>query len=110
MRFRGLNVAFSGTDLRGPVPNSHTTLSVSPSKWQLAQLCQPSLDRRSVVETAAPAGRLKLPREEKNISAPTVTNSAGEPAAGRAAVRITVTTLSFVRSTTDTLRDRKLTT
>ena len=64
-------------------------LSVSPSKWQLAQLCQPSLDSRSVVETVVPAGRLKLPREEKNISAPTVTTSSGEPGAGSGAVRIT---------------------
>ena len=29
-----------------------------------------------------PAGRLKLPREEKNISAPTSTTSSGEPGAG----------------------------
>jgi hypothetical protein len=105
-----LKVAFSGTDLRGPVPNSHTTLSVSPSKWQLEQLCQPSLDKRSVVETVVPGGVLKTPRDEKNISAPTATTSCGEPGAGSEAVRTVATTLSFVRSTTDTLRDTKLTT
>ena len=85
---RGLKVAFSGTDLRGPVPNSQTTPSVRPLKWQLAQLCQPSLESRSLVETVAPAGRLKWPREEKNISAPTATTSSGEPGAGSGAVRI----------------------
>src|SRR3954467_7890268 len=78
---RGLNVAFSGTDLRGPEANSHTTPSVSPLKWQLEHDCQPLAARRSLVETTAVGGRSKLPREEKNISAPTLTTCAGVPAA-----------------------------
>ncbi len=88
LRLRGLKVGLSGTDLRGPEPNSQTTPSVSPLKWQLAQPCQPSLDRRSVVDTAVPAGRSNEPREEKNISAPAATTSAGEPGAAGAEVRI----------------------
>ena len=85
MRLFGLKLAFSGSDLRGPVPNAQTTLSVSPLKWQLAQDCQPSLDSRSLVETVVPAGRSKFPREPKNISAPTATISSGEPGDGSAA-------------------------
>ena len=73
-----------GIDLRGPGPNDQTTPSVSPSKWQLAQFCQPSCDRRSSVETVACGGRSKWPRPEKNISAPTGTSSSGDPGGGRA--------------------------
>src|SRR5215211_7285862 len=102
-RFSGLNVALSGTDLRGPDPNFQITPSVSPLKWQLAQPCQPSLDSRSVVGTVAVGGRLKFPRELKNISAPTAMTSAGEPGAGGAAVWIVRTTWSVRVSTTDTL-------
>src|SRR5215218_7146375 len=61
----GLKVALSGTDLRGPVLNCQTTPSVRPLKWQLEHDCQPSEESRSLVETVAPAGRLKLPRDEK---------------------------------------------
>ena len=71
--------------------------SVRPSKWQLAQVCQPSRgepvgrSRRCV-----PAGRSKLPREEKKTSAPTVTTSlASEPGGGSGAVRITRSTRSL---------------
>jgi len=102
-----LKVAFSGTDLRGPALNSQMTPSVRPLKWQLEQLCQPSLERRSSVEAVALAGRLKWPREEKNISAPTSTTSPVEPGAAIGAVRIAFTTLSLVRLTTDTLRETK---
>ncbi len=62
------------------------------------------------METAVPAGRLKSPREEKKISAPTVTTSSGEPGAGSGAVRIVRSTRSWVRSTTETLRETKLVT
>src|SRR6188474_2010385 len=106
----GLKVALSGTDLRGPTPNCQTTLSVSPSKWQLEQLCQPSLESRSFVDTDAPAGRLKLPRELKKISAPTATVSSMDPGAGSGAVRIVPSTESVVRSTTETFRETKFTT
>jgi hypothetical protein len=110
LRLRGLKVALSGTDLRGPEPNSQITPSVSPSKWQLAQVCQPSLASRSLVCTEAPAGRLKFPRDEKNISAPTATVSSCEPGAGSEAVRMVLSTWSVSRSTTETLRDTKLAT
>src|SRR3954451_3572996 len=105
--FRGLNVAFSGTDLRGPEANSHTTPSVRPLKWQLEHDCQPLADRRSLVATAAPAGRAKLPREEKNISAPTLTPWPIEPAGAGADDWIVLMTRSFDRSTTETLRETK---
>src|SRR6185295_474876 len=108
--FFGLKVALSGTDLRGPVLNCHMTLSVSPLKWQLEQLCHPSLESRSLVETAAPAGRLKMPRDEKKISAPTATASCGDPGGGSGTFWITLMTLSVVRSTTDTLRETKFVT
>ena len=86
------------------------TPSVRPLKWHELQPCQPSLDSRSLVDTAAPAGRLNEPRLEKNISAPTATTSAGEPAGGGAAVRIVRMTWSVLRSTTDTLRETKFVT
>ncbi len=101
-------MALSGTDLRGPAPNTKTTPSVRPSKWQLAQFCQPSLDSRSSVETVVPSGRSKWPRDEKNISAPTWTTSSS--ALGGSLVGITSTTSSVVRSTTETLRETKLAT
>src|SRR5437763_12992672 len=104
----GLNEALSGTALRGPALNCQTTPSVRPLKWQLEHDCQPSCDRRSLVDTIAPAGRLKFPREEKNTSAPAVTTSPGVPGAGSGAVGMTFTTLSVPRSTTDTLRVTKL--
>ena len=72
MRSAGSNVAFSGTDLRGPALNCQTTPSVRPLKWQLEHDCHPSEDRRSVVGWAVPAGASNLPREEKNTSAPAV--------------------------------------
>ena len=103
----GLKVPFSGIDLRGPSGNCHTTLSVSPLKWQLEQLCQPSLDRRPSVDTVAPAGRSKWPREEKNISAPTATTSSSDPGVGSLPVRMTFTTWSVLRFTTLTLRETK---
>lgn len=90
--------------------NCQITPSVQPLKWQLAQFCQPSEDSRSSVETAAPAGRLKWPREEKNISAPTRMRSATEPETGVFAVWMTSTTLSFTRSTTETFPETKLAT
>src|SRR3954452_25490601 len=107
---RGLNVAFSGTDLRGPEANSHTTPSVSPLKWQLEHDCQPLAAKRSLVETAAVAGRWKLPRDEKNISAPTPTDCAIEPAAAGAEVCTVLMSRSARRSTTDTLREPKFAT
>ena len=55
-----------------------------------------------------PAGRLKLPREEKNISAPTAITSSGDPGAGSLVVRIVLMTWSFCRLTTLTLRETKL--
>src|SRR5919206_3778892 len=93
---RGLNDALSGTDLRGPVANSHTTPSVRPLKWQLEHDCQPLADSRSDVDTVAFAGRLKLPRDEKNTSAPAVTISPGDPGGGSGAVEIVLTNLSDV--------------
>src|SRR5262245_16337924 len=95
-------------DLRGPSGNDHTMPSVSPLKWQLAQPCQPSWESRSLVETVVPGGRLKLPREVKNISAPTRTGSSSEPGGGSAVVLMVLITWSLVRSTTVTLRDTKL--
>src|SRR3954454_22261597 len=97
-------------DRRGPVLNCHTIESVRPWKWQLEQLCQPSLDSRSSVDTVAPAGRSKCPRELKNICAPTLTTSCGEPGAGSGAVRTVRSTRSLTRSTSVTLRDTKLVT
>jgi hypothetical protein len=94
-----LNVALSGTDLRGPVANSQTTPSVRPLKWQLEHDCQPAWESRSLVDTVAPAGRLKFPRDEKNISAPALTTW---PSAVFASGEdwMTLITRSFVRSTT----------
>src|SRR3954454_18630811 len=107
---RGLNVAFSGTDLRGPEANSHTTPSVSPLKWQLGEHCQPLAARRSLVETTAFGGRSKFPREEKNISAPTPTTCPIEPGAAGAELCTVLMTRSPRRSTTDTLRETKFAT
>src|SRR5215218_10396753 len=98
-RFSGLNVALSGTDLRGPDANFQMTPSVRPLKWQLEQPCQPSLESRSEVDTVALGGRLKLPRELKNISAPTATTSAAEPGGAGAAVGMVPITRSVPRST-----------
>ena len=77
-------------------------VSAKTLKWQLAQLCQPSFARRWDVDTVVPAGRLKLPREEKNISAPTLNSSPNEPDGGTKAVCTTLTTASVVRSTIET--------
>ena len=104
----GSKVAFNGIDLRGPSPKDQMIPSVRPLKWQLEQACQPSLESRSMVEPVVPAGRLKLPREEKNISAPTAITSSGDPGAASLVVRIVLMTLSFCRLTTLTLRDTKL--
>src|SRR4051794_7722163 len=93
-RLRGSNVGFSGIDLRGPVLNSQMTPSVRPLKWQLEQLCQPSLDSRSLL-VAGPI--VKLPREEKNTSAPAATCSCCDPGAGDGAVLMTFATRSVVR-------------
>src|SRR5215475_13391142 len=109
VRLCGVKLALSGTLLRGPALNCHTTPSVSPLKWQLAQFCQPSLERRSRSELV-PGIESKLPREEKNISAPTRFVSPGDPGAGRSKVGTTAITVSFVRSTTETLRETKLAT
>ena len=101
----GLQVEFSGTDLRGPALKSHTTLSVSPSKWQLEHACQPSDDRRSLMLVVCPGSRWNSPRDEKNMSAPTKRASSTSPD-GAGAVRTTRMTRSFRRSTTVTLRER----
>src|ERR1051326_7494127 len=85
------------------------TPSVKPLKWQLAQLCQPSLDRRSRKEFV-PGIESKFPREEKNISAPTRLVSPCEPGAGKSELDTTAMTASLVRSTTETLRETKLAT
>ena len=65
----GLKVPFSGTDLRGPALNDQTTPSVRPLKWQLAQLCQPSLDSRSSVETVRPPAVEVAARGEEHLRA-----------------------------------------
>ena len=78
-------------------------------KWQLEQLCHPSLDSRSRNELV-PGIASKLPREEKNISAPTRLVSPTEPGAGKSEVETTAMTVSLVRSTTETLRETKLAT
>src|SRR6266568_3222983 len=109
VRLWGLKVALSGTLLRGPALNCQITPSVNPLKWQLAQLCQPSLERRSRSELV-PGIVSKLPRDEKNISAPTRLVSPGEAGAGRSEVGTTAMTPSLVRSTTETLRETKLAT
>src|SRR5258706_4854009 len=85
------------------------TPSVRPLKWQLAQLCQPSLERRSRSELV-PGIESKLPREEKNISAPTRFVSPCVLCAGKSEVGTTAMTESVVRSTTETLRETKLAT
>src|SRR3954452_16167596 len=105
LRFVGLNVALSGTDLRGPEPNSQTTPSVRPSKWQLEHDCQPSEDRRSLLAVTCVGALLNSPRDDKNMSAPTATTSSGEPGAGDRPVRIAPMTRSLRRSTTDTVRE-----
>src|SRR6185436_8195193 len=108
-RLCGLKLELSGTLLRGPAANCQTTPSVSPLKWQLAQPCQPSLDRRSRNEFV-PGIESKLPREEKNISAPTRFVSPADPGAGKSDVGTTAMTASVVRSTTETLRETKFAT
>src|SRR6185503_10368627 len=102
-------VEFNGTLLRGPAANCQMTPSVSPLKWQLEQACQPSLERRSRSEFV-PGIVSKLPRDEKNISAPTRLVSACEPGVGRSEVCTTASTVSLVRFTTETLRETKLAT
>src|SRR6266702_3539983 len=109
VRLWGLKVALSGTLLRGPALNCQMTPSVSPLKWQLLQLCQPSLERRLRKELV-PGTESNLPREEKNISAPTRLVSPWEPEAGRSEVETTAITESVVRSTTETLRETKFAT
>ena len=109
LRLAGLNVALSGTDLRGPVLNVQTTLSVIPSKWQLEHDCQPACESRSLVAVVwPPSVLLNSPRDEKNMSAPTATTSSCEPGAGPGAVWTTRMTRSRRRSTTETLRDSAL--
>src|SRR5438445_11347703 len=109
VRLCGLKVALSGTLLRGPALNCQMTPSVSPLKWQLEQDCQPSLERRLRREFV-PGIESKLPREEKNISAPTRFVSPAEPEAGKSDVETTAMTESVVRSTTETLRETKFAT
>src|SRR3954453_10714091 len=107
LRFAGLNVALSGTDLRGPEPNSHTTPSVSPSKWQLEHDCQPSWGRRSLFAGTGEAWS-ESPRDETNMAPPTATRASGEPGATTGPVRIEGMTRSWRRSTTETVRDSAL--
>src|SRR5437667_5356160 len=95
VRLWGLKVAFSGTLLRGPALNCQMTPSVKPLKWQLAQLCQPSLESLSRSELV-PGIESKLPREEKNISAPTRLVSPAEPGAGKSELETTAITLSLL--------------
>src|SRR5258706_3068505 len=95
---------------RGPVANCHTTPSLNPLKWQLAQLCHPSLESRFLSGVVAPAMASKFPREEKNTSAPTRLVSPWDRGAGKSTLRTTAMTASLTRSTTDTLRDTKLAT
>src|SRR5881628_1111043 len=110
LRFCGLKLECNGTLLRGPAANCQMTPSVRPLKWQLAQLCQPSLESRSRRELV-PGIVSKLPREEKNISAPTRLVSPTEPGAGRSEPETTEITVSLlVRSTTETLRETKFAT
>src|SRR5688572_20544275 len=101
----GFQVPFSGTDLRGPEPNCQTFESVRPAKWQLAQFCQPSLESRSLVETVMPAGLSKWPRDEKKISLPTCRISSSVSGGGSWVVRLTASTVSLVRLTTEILRE-----
>src|SRR5437899_7779492 len=96
VRLCGLKVELSGTLLRGPALNCQTIPSVSPLKWQLAQPCHPSLESRSRSELV-PGIESKLPREEKNISAPTKLVSPPEPGAGRLKLCTTAITVSVVR-------------
>src|SRR4029078_7835835 len=86
------------------------TPQVRPWKWRLEHDCQPLAARRSLVETAAVAGRSKLPREEKNISAPLLTTCPIVPGVAGGEVGIALMTRSARRSTTDTLRDTKFAT
>src|SRR5882724_5209289 len=95
---------------RGPVANCHTTPSLNPLKWQLAQLCQPSLESRFLSGLAAPAIASKFPREEKNTSAPTRLVSPCDRGAGRSEVETTAMTVSLVKFTTETLRETKFAT
>src|SRR3954447_14375764 len=90
----GLKVPFSEIDFRGPVVNCQTTPSVRPSKWQLEHDCQPSLERRSLVEADPLAGLSDFPPGAKKNNAPTVSSSGRVPRAGRVAVRTTRTTRS----------------
>src|SRR5947207_14377215 len=95
VRLCGLKVELSGTLLRGPALNCQITPSVRPLKWQLAQACQPCWERRSRSELV-PGIESKLPREEKNISAPTRLVSPTEPGAGRSEVGTAAMTESLV--------------
>src|SRR3954466_11321684 len=106
----GLKVPFSEIDLRGPVVNCQTTPLGRPPKWQLEHDCQPSLDSRSVLAALPDGSGSNCPREPKNISAPAVSASGREPAPGSAPVRTTRITRSLRRSSTETLRDRTLST
>src|SRR5204862_3911321 len=106
VRFCGLKLACRGTLLRGPALNCQITPSVSPLKWQLAQLCHPSLESRSRNEFV-PGIESKLPRDEKNISAPTRLVSPWELGAGRLKVGTVAMTESVVKLTTETLRETK---
>src|SRR5438105_4323282 len=108
-RLWGLNVPLSGTLFRGPALNCQITPSVRPLKWQLLQLCQPCCESRSRSELV-PGTVSKLPREEKNISAPTRLVSPAAPGAGRSEVCTTAMTESLAKSTTETLRETKLAT
>src|SRR6266705_458805 len=109
VRLCGLKLALRGTLFRGPALNCQTTPSVRPLKWQLAQPCQPRFERRFCNELV-PGMLSKLPREEKNISAPTRLVSPCEPGAGRSEDCTAPITVSLVRSTTETLRETKLAT
>src|SRR5881397_3964338 len=109
VRLCGLKVELSGTLLRGPALNCQMIPSVSPLKWQIAQPCQPCWERRSRSELV-PGIESKLPREEKNISAPTRLVSPAEAGAGRSELCTVAITVSVVRSTTDILRETKLAT
>src|ERR1041385_1099511 len=105
----GLKLALSGTLLRGPALNCQTTPSVRPLKWQLAQPCQPRFESLFCKELV-PGMLSKLPREEKNISAPTRLVSPCEPGAGRSELCIVAITVSLARATTETFRETKLAT
>src|SRR3954449_6058333 len=101
----GFHVPFMLIERRGPEPNCHTTPSVNPWKWQLAQFCHPTWDMRSSVDTVVPVGRSKWPREEKKSSLPTCSTSSCVPGDGREPIWIAVDAVSLVRFTTDTVRE-----